>query len=101
MTRSAGTSGLIRLGSPPRALIASRMAARSTTQGTPVKSCITTRAGRKGTSAVEPERGVQPASAFTSSSVTKPRPQLRSTVSSSTLIVYGVRARSFRTASSR
>ena len=44
--------------------MASRMAARSTTQGTPVKSCITTRAGRKGTSAVEPERGVQPARAL-------------------------------------
>jgi hypothetical protein len=33
------TWGLIVLGSPPRRFIASRIAARSTTQGTPVKSC--------------------------------------------------------------
>ena len=45
ITSSAGTSGLILAGSPPRSAIASRMAARSTTAGTPVKSCITTRAG--------------------------------------------------------
>ena len=101
MTRSAGTSGLIRLGSPPSSAIASRIAARSTTQGTPVKSCITTRAGRKGTSAAEPELGRHAASARTSSSVTNPRPQLRSTHSSSTLIVKGVRSKSSRTASSR
>ena len=91
----------MRSGSPPSSAIASRIAARSTTHGTPVKSCITTRAGRNGTSAVEPELGRQPASARTSSSVTKPRPQLRSTLSSSTLIVNGVRSRSSRTASSR
>ena len=47
MTRSTGTSGLIFRGSPPSVFIASRMAARSTTAGTPVKSCISTRAGRK------------------------------------------------------
>ena len=35
MTRSAGTSGLTRAGSPPRSAIASRMTARSTTAGTP------------------------------------------------------------------
>ena len=46
MTRSTGASGLIFLGSPPRFFIASRMAARSTTAGTPVKSCMSTRAGR-------------------------------------------------------
>ena len=45
MTSSAGTSGLIFAGSPPIAAIASRIAARSTTAGTPVKSCSTTRAG--------------------------------------------------------
>ena len=33
MTRSAGTSGLTRAGSPPRSAIASRMTARSTTAG--------------------------------------------------------------------
>src|SRR6516162_7235743 len=38
-------SGLIFFGSPPRACIASRMAARSTTAGTPVRSCRITRAG--------------------------------------------------------
>ena len=47
MTSSAGTSGLIFDGSPPRSAIASRIAARSTIAGTPVKSCITTRAGVK------------------------------------------------------
>jgi hypothetical protein len=47
MTSSAGCSGLIFSGSPPRATIASRIAARSTTAGTPVKSCSSTRAGRK------------------------------------------------------
>ncbi len=47
MTRSTGTSGLIFCGSPPRFFIASRIAARSTTAGTPVKSCISTRAGLK------------------------------------------------------
>ena len=47
MTRSTGTSGLIFSGSPPRMFMPSRMAARSTTAGTPVKSCISTRAGRK------------------------------------------------------
>ena len=46
MTRSTGTSGLIFSASPPSAFIALRMAARSTTAGTPVKSCISTRAGR-------------------------------------------------------
>ena len=48
MTSSAGTSGLIFSGSPPSSAIASRIAARSTIAGTPVKSCITTRAGREG-----------------------------------------------------
>ena len=48
MTRSTGTSGLIFWGSPPSEAMASRIAARSTTAGTPVKSCISTRAGRIG-----------------------------------------------------
>ena len=47
MTRSTGASGLIFFGSPPSRFIASRIAARSTTAGTPVKSCINTRAGMK------------------------------------------------------
>ena len=52
ITRSAGTSGLICAGSPPISAIASRMAARSTTTGTPVKSWSRTRAGRNGSSVV-------------------------------------------------
>src|SRR6266576_3931185 len=47
ITSSAGSSGLTCFGSPPMPCIASRMAARSTTAGTPVKSCISTRAGMK------------------------------------------------------
>jgi len=41
----AGASGFTFAGFPPRFATASRMVARSTTQGTPVKSCMTTRAG--------------------------------------------------------
>ncbi len=47
MTSSDGIRGLIWSGLPPSLTTASRMAARSTTQGTPVKSCSTTRAGMK------------------------------------------------------
>ena len=47
ITSSAGMSGLTFAGSPPRSSIASRIAARSTIAGTPVKSCRRTRAGRK------------------------------------------------------
>jgi hypothetical protein len=52
ITRSTGISGLIFLGSPPNRFIADRMAARSTTAGTPVKSCNTTRAGLNGISSL-------------------------------------------------
>ena len=45
MTSSTGCSGLTRFGSPPSRAMPSRMAARSTTAGTPVKSCSSTRAG--------------------------------------------------------
>ena len=45
ITNSAGASGLTFEASPPSETIASRIVARSTMQGTPVKSCITTRAG--------------------------------------------------------
>ena len=51
MTSSTGTSGLTLAGSPPRASRASRMAARSTTPGTPVKSCMRTRSGVRAISA--------------------------------------------------
>ena len=50
ITRSTGISGLIFLGSPPSRCMAARMAARSTTAGTPVKSCSSTRDGLKGIS---------------------------------------------------
>jgi hypothetical protein len=45
ITSSAGRSGLILDASPSRSAIASRIDARSTIAGTPVKSCISTRAG--------------------------------------------------------
>ena len=45
MTSSAGASGLILAGSPPNSATASPLVARSTTAGTPVKSCMITRAG--------------------------------------------------------
>ena len=48
ITRSAGTSGLIFCGFPPIRATAERMAARSATAGTPVKSCKRTRAGMNG-----------------------------------------------------
>ena len=63
MTSSAGASGLIRAGSPPRSRIASRIVARSTTAGTPVKSCMTTRAGVNWISVSGSAAGSQPASA--------------------------------------
>ena len=53
MTSSTGTSGLMAPGSPPIVARASRMAARSTTAGTPVKSCMRTRSGEKAISVEE------------------------------------------------
>ena len=53
MTSSTGTSGLMAVGSPPIVARASRMAARSTTAGTPVKSCMSTRSGLKAISVGE------------------------------------------------
>ena len=47
MTRSTGHTGSTREGSPPRDATASRIAARSAIAGTPVKSCMSTREGRK------------------------------------------------------
>ena len=69
MTSSAGTSGLIFAGSPPIAAIASRIAARSTTAGTPVKSCMTTRAGVKAISFDGSAAGSHVASASMSAAV--------------------------------
>src|SRR6266550_2145084 len=91
MTSSAGTSGLILLASPPRSAIASRMAARSTTAGTPVKSCMTTRAGVKAISSLGSALASQRASFSTSAACTEPLPSVRSRFSSSTLRLNGKR----------
>ncbi len=72
----------------------SRIAARSTTAGTPVKSCIRMRAGRNGTSLVEVAAASQPAIA-SASAARKVRPSSkRSTFSSSTFRLTGRRAMS-------
>ena len=63
MTISAGLRGLTLSGSPPRVFTASRMVARSTTQGTPVKSCMRTRAGVNWISMLGSAVGSQPAMA--------------------------------------
>ena len=81
--------------------MASRMAARSTTHGTPVKSCITTRAGSSGTSRARPELGDHAASARTSSSLTNSPPAFRSTFSVRIFTTKGMRERSCPSASRR
>lgn len=50
ITKSEGQMGLMRFGSPPSFSTASRIAAKSTTAGTPVKSWRITRAGLNDTS---------------------------------------------------
>ena len=92
MTRSHLTSGLIRFGSPPSFFIASRIAARSTTQGTPVKSCSTTRPGMNGTSSLAGLLAFQFASPATSSCVTMNPSTFRNMLSKSTLIENGSRS---------
>ena len=82
MTSSAGMSGLIFRGSPPRACMASRMAARSTTAGTPVRSCKMTRAGVNWISVSGSLPGSQFASARTWSAVMLAPSSLRSRFSS-------------------
>ena len=100
ITRSAGTSGSTPDGAFPARAIALRIAARSTTAGTPVKSCRITRAGRNATDAVSGAGAGQLASARTSSVVTWIDPALRSAISSRTRSVYGRRAVSAMPASS-
>jgi hypothetical protein len=51
-TRSTGTSGSMRLGFLPMRAATLRIAARSASSGTPVKSCSTTRATTKGISSL-------------------------------------------------
>ena len=82
MTSSAGSSGLMRVGSPPSACIAARIAARSTTAGTPVKSCSSTRAGMNAISLAGSAFGSQLASARMSASLTCLPSSLRSRFSS-------------------
>ena len=69
MTSSAGDSGLIIAALPPSLTTASRIAARSTTAGTPVKSCSTTRAGVNEISRSGSAFGSQLASAVMSAAV--------------------------------
>ncbi len=69
--------------------MASRIAARSTTAGTPVKSCISTRAGRNAISRSEDLVLSQAATAWMSSLVTVRPSSLRSRFSSSTFIEKG------------
>ena len=90
MTSSTGTSGLILFGSPPSAFMASRMAARSTTHGTPVKSCMSTRAGVNAISTFGSAFACHLASAITSAFRTaRLTPSLRSRFSSRIFSEYG------------
>ena len=93
MTSSAGASGLICFGSPPSSTIASRIVARSTTHGTPVKSCMSTRAGVNWISVSGSASGSQPASARMWSAVMLAPSSVRSRFSSSTLRLNGSAAR--------
>ena len=91
MTRSAGQMGLIFIGSAPNSSTTSRMAAKSTRAGTPVKSCRMTRAGLKETSTPLASRwfSFQLYTFSTSFFVTWNPSQLRITDSNRTLIEYG------------
>ena len=92
MTSSTGTSGLILVASPPRAAMPSRMAARSTTAGTPVRSCMMTRAGENWISVSGSALGSQPASARTWSAVTFDPSSVRSRFSSRIFRLNGSRS---------
>ena len=70
MTSSAGERGLMTSARPPSFTTASRIAARSTTAGTPVKSCRMTRAGVKAISVSGSAFGSQSSSASMSLRVT-------------------------------
>ena len=84
MTISAGLRGLTWSGSPPRLLTASRIVARSTIQGTPVKSCMSTRAGVNWISVSGSASGSQFAMALMCSGVTLRPSSLRRRFSAST-----------------
>ena len=91
MTSSAGASGSMREASPPSSATASRMVARSTTTGTPVKSCMTTRAGVNWISSVGSADGSQAPMDAMVSRVTFAPSSVRSRFSRSTLCVKGSR----------
>jgi hypothetical protein len=82
-------------GSPPIVAIASRIAARSTTHGTPVKSWSSTRAGRYAISLVAGVPGCHDASAVMSPATTERPSSNRSRFSSRILSEYGSVARSY------
>ena len=85
ITKSQGICGLIFAGSPPSPAHASRMTAKSTNTGTPVKSWNSTRAGENSTSLPTspalPAATMRPASSSAASGLSA----LRSTFSSSTV----------------
>ena len=85
MTSSAGASGLTFSGSPPSWVTASRMVARSTMHGTPVKSCMITRAGVNWISMLGSAEGSQFAIASIWSEVMLAPSSVRSRFSASTL----------------
>ena len=91
MTSSAGASGLTFWASPPSSVTASRMVARSTMHGTPVKSCITTRPGTYWISLSGSAVGSQSASARMLASVVTRPSSVRRRFSSSTLRLNGRR----------
>jgi hypothetical protein len=93
--------GLMIEGSPPASFTASRIAARSTTHGTPVKSCRTTRAGMKGNSRSGRFSGRQEATSLTWSAVARPPSDCRNAFSRRMRMVNGVFARSSSPAFSR
>ncbi len=92
ITSSAGASGLILVASPPRSTTASRIVARSTTAGTPVKSCMTTRAGVNWISVSGSASDRQLPTAWICSAVTFLPSSVRSRFSSSTLSENGNRS---------
>lgn len=92
ITSSAGASGFTFSASPPSWVTASRMVARSTTQGTPVKSCITTRAGVNWISVFGSAAGSQLARARTWSAVMFAPSSVRSRFSSRIFRLNGRRS---------
>ena len=76
----------MRSGSPPRSFMASRMTAKSTTTGTPVKSCSKTRLGMKPISFAWLSFAFQEASASMSAARTERPSSFRSKFSSKTFM---------------